>query len=157
MSEVNADEKEYLQQRDSSFKLVYSNTYTVGKKISTKSVGSQDRNDITLTYKYKEGTLAERIALEGGNNLPPTDMFIDIVPASNVLIGQALKADIVVKSTASAQRTVDYVVKIRPVTYAGSLGPLLKEISDHTSVAPNGNVCLIYTTVVHIVYYLNCM
>ena len=140
VSEVNADEKEYLQQRDGSFKLVYSNTYSVGKNISTKSVGSQDRNDITLTCKYKEGTLAERIALEGGNNLPPTDMFIDIVPASNVLIGQALKADIVVKSTASAQRTVDYVVKIRPVTYAGSLGPLLKEISDHTSVAPNATV-----------------
>lgn len=34
-----------------------SNTTWVGQKISTKAVGSMERNDITKTYKYQEGNI----------------------------------------------------------------------------------------------------
>ncbi|KAG8565498.1 hypothetical protein GDO81_012879 [Engystomops pustulosus] len=34
--------------------------HTIGRRISTKSVGTDDREDITHTYKYDEGTIEER-------------------------------------------------------------------------------------------------
>ena len=34
----------------------------VGKFISTKAVGSNSRNDVTLEYKHSEGSIEERIA-----------------------------------------------------------------------------------------------
>ena len=41
------------------------NTSHVGKNISTKAVGNNLRHDLTLDYKFKEGTTAERVALLG--------------------------------------------------------------------------------------------
>ena len=44
-----------------------SNTATVGSYICTKAVGCDDREDITLQYKYPEGSHAERAAMSVGN------------------------------------------------------------------------------------------
>ena len=46
---------------------MFSDTTQVGKNISTKAVGVVRREDITLTYKYAEGTAEERAALTGGS------------------------------------------------------------------------------------------
>ena len=35
--------------------VVYIDAHAVGKYISTKAVGSNDRHDVTLDYKYAEG------------------------------------------------------------------------------------------------------
>ena len=51
--------------RDGTYKQMDSDTRTVGKNISTKSVGSDAQEIITDHYKYKEGTAAERAALIG--------------------------------------------------------------------------------------------
>ena len=40
---------------DGSMEPYYKETDVVGKKISTKSVGSNERSDITDLYKYDEG------------------------------------------------------------------------------------------------------
>ena len=39
---------------------------TVGKRISTKALGSNEVCDITSNYKYPEGSIAERAALQSG-------------------------------------------------------------------------------------------
>lgn len=66
IAEVNSDVKYHQKQANGEFKVMFSDTTQVGKKISTKAVGSTQREDITLQYKYAEGTVAERVALAGG-------------------------------------------------------------------------------------------
>lgn len=55
-SEVNADVETYLKYKDGSTRKIVSITQ-VGQKISTKSVGSDKREDITHLYKYPEGNI----------------------------------------------------------------------------------------------------
>ena len=53
-AEVNADVLTFMRKKDGSTSKVSSSTM-VGQKISTKSVGNDDREDITHLYKYPEG------------------------------------------------------------------------------------------------------
>lgn len=53
-AEVNADVDTFMKKKDGSTSKVTSTT-VVGQKISTKSVGSDAREDITHLYKYSEG------------------------------------------------------------------------------------------------------
>ncbi|XP_038156689.1 protein-glutamine gamma-glutamyltransferase E-like [Cyprinodon tularosa] len=59
-SEVNADAVYWLVRKNGSKLKIFSDTDTVGQYISTKSVGSNKRMDITNTYKHREGTAKER-------------------------------------------------------------------------------------------------
>ena len=52
---------------------MFSDTTEVGKNISTKAVGATGREDITLAYKYAEGTAEERAALAGGSTPSAAD------------------------------------------------------------------------------------
>ncbi|KAM9860259.1 protein-glutamine gamma-glutamyltransferase E-like isoform 2-T2 [Aulostomus maculatus] len=59
-AEVNADCIDWLIKADGTKVVMSSDTKRVGKKISTKSIGSDERFDITHNYKHKEGTERER-------------------------------------------------------------------------------------------------
>ena len=59
---MNADIRYYSVEGETKT-LTRVNTSHVGKKISTKTVGSGQRNDITQEYKFPEGSAAERAAL----------------------------------------------------------------------------------------------
>uniref|UniRef100_A0A4W6C7B9 Protein-glutamine gamma-glutamyltransferase 2 n=1 Tax=Lates calcarifer TaxID=8187 RepID=A0A4W6C7B9_LATCA len=66
-AEVNADVTSFMKKKDGSIsKVTY--TTTVGQKISTKSVGSDAREDITHLYKYPEGSDEEREAFRKANH-----------------------------------------------------------------------------------------
>uniref|UniRef100_A0A4W6EUL4 Protein-glutamine gamma-glutamyltransferase 2 n=1 Tax=Lates calcarifer TaxID=8187 RepID=A0A4W6EUL4_LATCA len=54
-AEVNADCVDWLVKADGSEVKMSSDTKRVGQNISTKAVGSNERLDITHTYKHKEG------------------------------------------------------------------------------------------------------
>lgn len=54
-SEVNADRNTWIYYDKDVKEKVYTNTENVGKNISTKAVGSDERIDITESYKYPEG------------------------------------------------------------------------------------------------------
>lgn len=53
--EVNADKVTWLVMANGSKKNILSDTNAVGQNISTKAVGSNNRQDITEQYKHKEG------------------------------------------------------------------------------------------------------
>lgn len=53
-AEVNADLVYFLKYKDGSTRKIV-NDRKVGQKISTKSVGRDEREDITHLYKYPEG------------------------------------------------------------------------------------------------------
>lgn len=54
-AEVNADVVDWIRQEDGSVHKSINRSLVVGQKISTKSVGRDEREDITHTYKYPEG------------------------------------------------------------------------------------------------------
>lgn len=54
-AEVNADVVDWIRQEDGSVLKSINRSLVVGQKISTKSVGRDDREDITHNYKYPEG------------------------------------------------------------------------------------------------------
>ncbi|XP_061841690.1 protein-glutamine gamma-glutamyltransferase 2 [Nerophis lumbriciformis] len=62
-AEVNADVVTMMKKQDGSTSEVTS-TQVVGKMISTKSVGGDDREDITHLYKHPEGSDEEREAFK---------------------------------------------------------------------------------------------
>nr|XP_040059889.1 protein-glutamine gamma-glutamyltransferase 2 [Gasterosteus aculeatus aculeatus] len=66
-AEVNADVTTIMKRKDGSTSKV-TNTTVVGQKISTKSVGSDAREDITHLYKYPEGSDEEREAFKKANH-----------------------------------------------------------------------------------------
>ncbi|XP_077582994.1 protein-glutamine gamma-glutamyltransferase E [Stigmatopora nigra] len=59
-AEVNADCVDWLVKADGTLVAMTSNSKRVGKKISTKAVGSDQRVTITDTYKHQEGSEEER-------------------------------------------------------------------------------------------------
>ncbi|XP_029948607.1 protein-glutamine gamma-glutamyltransferase E [Salarias fasciatus] len=61
-AEVNADCIDWLVfgEGENAIMKVFSDTKRVGQNISTKTVGSKHRRDVTDTYKFKEGTAKER-------------------------------------------------------------------------------------------------
>ncbi|XP_037108182.1 protein-glutamine gamma-glutamyltransferase 2 [Syngnathus acus] len=66
-AEVNADVITTMKKKDGSTSKVTS-TQLVGKKISTKSIGSDHREDITHLYKHPEGSDEEREAFKKANH-----------------------------------------------------------------------------------------
>ncbi|KAM7388565.1 hypothetical protein PAMP_024732 [Pampus punctatissimus] len=63
-AEVNSDKIYWQRNLDGTFTQIYSEKRSVGHFISTKAVGSDERNDITHLYKHPEGTEEERISVE---------------------------------------------------------------------------------------------
>ena len=63
--QVNADIRYYTVNPDRTLTLTRVNSTHVGKNISTKAVGSYAREDVTLDYKFAEGSTSERAALLG--------------------------------------------------------------------------------------------
>uniref|UniRef100_A0A8C5KKA4 protein-glutamine gamma-glutamyltransferase n=2 Tax=Jaculus jaculus TaxID=51337 RepID=A0A8C5KKA4_JACJA len=59
-AEVNADEVVWLSEDGQVQEILAHNTRSIGKEISTKTVGSDKRQDITGSYKYPEGSPEER-------------------------------------------------------------------------------------------------
>uniref|UniRef100_A0A3B3C300 Protein-glutamine gamma-glutamyltransferase K n=1 Tax=Oryzias melastigma TaxID=30732 RepID=A0A3B3C300_ORYME len=63
-AEVNSDKIYWQKNADGTFSKIYSEKNVVGHSISTKAVGSDERDDITYMYKHAEGSEEERIAVE---------------------------------------------------------------------------------------------
>ena len=54
-AEVNGDRVFWEVEENGPMKVIYVDTKCIGKMISTKAVGSDKREDITLQYKHPEG------------------------------------------------------------------------------------------------------
>ncbi|CAJ0948792.1 unnamed protein product [Ranitomeya imitator] len=65
---VNADLAHWINFDDGTKKRISNDTKYIGKYISTKAVGSDDRVDVTNLYKYPEGSLEERQVFEKAVN-----------------------------------------------------------------------------------------
>lgn len=57
LPQVNSDKIYWQKNIDGTFSKIYSEKKTMGHFISTKAVGSDERNDITHLYKHPEGII----------------------------------------------------------------------------------------------------
>ncbi|XP_040186218.1 protein-glutamine gamma-glutamyltransferase E-like isoform X3 [Rana temporaria] len=75
-SEVNADRVTWVKSRDGTKKRVYTDTVSVGQRISTKAIRLFERKDVTDEYKYTEGSPQEREVFDKAKNLMAPNAFI---------------------------------------------------------------------------------
>ncbi|XP_073707594.1 protein-glutamine gamma-glutamyltransferase 2 isoform X2 [Garra rufa] len=81
--EVNADKVTWLVMANGSKKKILSDSNMVGQSISTKAVGSNNRQDITHLYKHQEGSEKERAVYDEAVKRV-TDLKISETPRPNV-------------------------------------------------------------------------
>lgn len=129
-AEVNSDKIYWQRKVDGTFAKIYSEEKTVGHFISTKAVGSNERNDITHLYKHLEGTEEERIAVEtacsygskAGAYSSPTakDISIEVtVDNEGLTMGRDAELTIVLQNSSSEQRTVILYSQVAVMYYTG--------------------------------------
>ena len=141
ISEVNADIKMHVQKPGGEFRLARSNTRKVGKVMMTKAVGSAEGVDVIANYKHTEGTVAERATLESGGaeqEALQDDVTVDIVVFDDVMVGEELRSQVLLRSTATKDRKVKCVIKLHPVSYVGALGKLICFSTTKMTIAPGG-------------------
>jgi len=107
-AEVNASKKYWLKLQaggeGDEWRALSSETDVIGRNISTKSVGSYDRHDITNDYKHEEGSNEERMSFQMARKFVKTthteqpefkkELEIDSKVASTVAFGQDLSFSI---------------------------------------------------------------
>ncbi|KAM4612538.1 protein-glutamine gamma-glutamyltransferase 2 [Polymixia lowei] len=127
-AEVNADVVTLMKNKDGSTERVTAATL-VGQKISTKSVGSDAREDITHLYKYPEGSGEEREAFKKANHqnklLQRHDdqgLRITIKVSSEMRKGCDFDVFAVVTNNTTSDKKCRLLFGSRSVSYNGILG-----------------------------------
>ncbi|XP_068615184.1 protein-glutamine gamma-glutamyltransferase 2-like [Brachionichthys hirsutus] len=127
-AEVNADVNTFMKRKDGSTSKVTSAT-VVGQKISTKSVGSDAREDITHLYKYPEGSDEERAAFQKANHLnkllqqqPDRDLDVAIKVGPGMRTGCDFDVFAVVTNRSQTAKKGRLLFGSCAASYNGSLG-----------------------------------
>ncbi|XP_073239325.1 coagulation factor XIII A chain-like [Porites lutea] len=116
-AEVNGDRVFWEVEEDGPMKPIRVDKKCIGKLISTKAVGSDDREDITHEYKHPEGSIAERRAVELAYKfssrkdqaiygLPAEDIKFTFDLPEDVPIGKDVSVALKMKNTTYQSRTV---------------------------------------------------
>nr|XP_055044626.1 protein-glutamine gamma-glutamyltransferase 2a [Misgurnus anguillicaudatus] len=128
-AEVNADIVEYIKLNDGRVLKMSGSTTEVGKSISTKAVGRDDREDITHSYKYPEGSEVERKVYEKANHHnrlsqtgeePGLHIKIKVIP--DMQIGSDFDVYAELKNNTMVTKTCRVMFYAQAVTYNGKLG-----------------------------------
>lgn len=128
-AEVNADVVDWIRQEDGSVHKSINRSLVVGQKISTKSVGSDGREDITHTYKYPEGSPEEREAFTRANHLnklaekEETGVSMRIRVGESMSMGNDFDVFAHIGNDTSESRDCRLLLCARTVSYNGVLGP----------------------------------
>jgi len=135
-AEVSADVNYWLEGDDGSYKITKVQHDTVGKSISTKSVGNNNRHDITLEYKYPEGSIAERAAFTGESNDENLKSSIEI--KDNVNLGEPVVVKVSVQRNKKINSPLhaDIQLIVNAVSYAGRRPPKLVKQDKATLEVP---------------------
>ncbi|XP_028623118.1 protein-glutamine gamma-glutamyltransferase 4 [Grammomys surdaster] len=143
-TEVNGDKFIWLvkqnQERGKSV-LIAVETASIGKNISTKMVGENRREDVTLQYKFPEGSPEERKAMEKASGKRPDDKH-NTQPLSNHLhisvlqnsveLGYPINLTITLRRKMTTPQNVNISCSLDLQTYTGNhktnLGVLQKTV-----------------------------
>ncbi|XP_037535036.1 protein-glutamine gamma-glutamyltransferase 2 [Nematolebias whitei] len=127
-AEVNADVVTFMKKKDGSTSNVTTST-VVGQKISTKSVGSDAKEDITHLYKYPEGSAEEREAFKKANHqnkllqeTPDPGLHLSIKVTSDMKKGCDFDVFAVVANGTDREKKCRLVFGSCVVSYSGVMG-----------------------------------
>ncbi|XP_076773598.1 protein-glutamine gamma-glutamyltransferase 4 [Arvicanthis niloticus] len=143
-TEVNGDKFIWLvkhnQERDKNV-LIAVETASIGKNISTKMVGESRREDVTLQYKFPEGSPEERKAMEKASgkrpddkhSSPPLNNALQIsVLQNSVELGYPINLTITLRRKTTTPQNVNISCSLDLQTYTGkkkaNLGVLQKTV-----------------------------
>ncbi|XP_067089457.1 protein-glutamine gamma-glutamyltransferase 2 [Osmerus mordax] len=128
-AEVNADILTFMKKKDGSIEKIIGSSQ-VGQKISTKSVGSDRREDITHLYKYPEGSEEEREAFKKADHQNKLltqqgqyeGLHVTIKVTESMLKGCDFDVIALVTNNSSVDKECRLVFGSRAVSYNGILG-----------------------------------
>ncbi|KAJ7377352.1 hypothetical protein OS493_029711 [Desmophyllum pertusum] len=116
-AEVNGDRVFWEVEENGAMKVIRVDKKCIGKMISTKSVGSDKRDDITHEYKHPEGSIQERRAVEMAHKyssrkdqaiyrLPIEDVKFSFELPDEVPIGKNVSVALKMKNSTYQSRTI---------------------------------------------------
>uniref|UniRef100_A0A8C7FXF9 Protein-glutamine gamma-glutamyltransferase K n=1 Tax=Oncorhynchus kisutch TaxID=8019 RepID=A0A8C7FXF9_ONCKI len=160
-AEVNSDKIYWQRNLDGTFTQIHSEKNAVGHCISTKAVGSDERNDITDLYKHPEGTVEERIAVETASRYGSKpdaysspiaqDVSIEVtMDGEGPRMGGDAELTIVMRNASSLPRTINLHSQVAVMYYTGVVKATVKKDQIPVELLPNegeplGNVlCYVY-------------
>ncbi|KAM6948640.1 protein-glutamine gamma-glutamyltransferase K-like [Aplochiton taeniatus] len=139
-AEVNSDKIYWQRNLDGTFSQIGCKKASVGHNISTKAVGSDERDDITHIYKHSEGSEEERIAVETASRYgtkPDTyssplseDVSVEVkMEGEGPQMGDDARLTIVVTNLSAQDRKTTLHSQVAVMYYTGVLkGTVKKEI-----------------------------
>ncbi|KFM78740.1 Annulin, partial [Stegodyphus mimosarum] len=141
-AEVNADKVYWrFHGKNQPLKLIKRQTETIGQYISTKAIGSYDREDITNEYKYSEQSAEEREVMlralrQCGNvfsryylNDEFEDVQFDLQLLDDIVIGSPFSVKLMIKNKGLEKKTytVKGVLAVHTTFYTGQLKNAVKK------------------------------
>nr|AYV89268.1 annulin-like [Tetranychus evansi] len=152
-AEVNADEVYWLRTgSEETYKYLQSDIAKIGKNLSTKQVGANDRIDLTSNYKHQEETPEEREimlkALHQSNhiftkyylNAKFSDIRFDLQLLDDVLIGKPFKVRLIVENKSGLVYTVETLTRLDTVFGDGKRNKEIKRDKSLTKIPPLSEV-----------------
>ncbi|XP_056133119.1 protein-glutamine gamma-glutamyltransferase K-like [Lampris incognitus] len=147
-AEVNSDKIFWQRNLDGTFTPVHSEKNTVGRSISTKAVGSDERNDITHLYKHPEGSEEERIAVESASRYGskpevysyPTaeDVSVEVtMGGEGAHMGGDAHLSITLRNSSTQQRTIILHSQVAVMYYTGVHKATVKKDRAEMELLPN--------------------
>ncbi|XP_078687728.1 coagulation factor XIII A chain-like isoform X1 [Branchiostoma floridae x Branchiostoma belcheri] len=146
-AEVNADRVSW--QVDRRRNLTKTGTYknAIGHRISTKAVGSNDREDVTENYKYPEGSDQERVAVRTAvsHGMRPNtyddvikeeDVEFEIHADDEIYIGENIHVRLTMKNLTSEPRRVTAHLTAQAMYYTGVPAYDIGEMEEDVTVPP---------------------
>eukprot|EP00057_Strongylocentrotus_purpuratus_P016464 XP_011670938.1 PREDICTED: hemocyte protein-glutamine gamma-glutamyltransferase [Strongylocentrotus purpuratus] len=138
-AEVNADRVTWEVRKgrhnpndpmSAKFKHISLSQNSVGRSISTKAVGSDARNDVTLEYKFPEGSADERAAVMNAVNKGMSrgvyredgsvdDVVVVVDEIDNVWIGDEFSIRIKTTNKCDKDRTIFMKINVESCYYTG--------------------------------------
>ena len=124
------------------------NFHRIGKNISTKSVGSNSREDITESYKQREKSNEERDVMEKVLKRSDSvfaryylrekfaDVKFKLLLLDDIIIGQPFTVKFRIQNTSSRSYTVNAAIFVRTTYYTGEIFELVKERRAEVVVGP---------------------
>ncbi|XP_062412801.1 protein-glutamine gamma-glutamyltransferase K-like [Sardina pilchardus] len=146
-AEVNSDKIYWQRNADGTFTQIHSEKNAIGHFISTKAVGSDERNDITHLYKHPEGTVEERSAVETASRYGSKPEVYSSTSIEDVDIqvtmdgeGPRMGADaelsIVLRNSSSQARTLTLHSQVYVMYYTGVVRASVKKDQSPVELAP---------------------
>uniref|UniRef100_A0A8C9YEU0 Protein-glutamine gamma-glutamyltransferase K n=1 Tax=Sander lucioperca TaxID=283035 RepID=A0A8C9YEU0_SANLU len=147
-AEVNSDKIYWQRNIDGTFSQIFSEKQSVGHFISTKAVGTDERNDITHLYKYPEGSEEERIAVETACSYGSKAQAYSSPTAKDVTIevtmdgvgpemGRDAELTIVLRNSSSEQRRLTLHSQVAVMYYTGVNKSTVRKDRTDVDVLPN--------------------